>query len=171
MCSQNRSSGSFWLALLFGVLLFSARTIWADETGLPPSGPAGSSESMTPELLPLSGSATSIETWPDYDTASASFQAALDQLALSWPKYSRLQVSLGISFSDFPEYIENLIKLYEDSAAALTKEREDQALKVAADKKALEYAERSRDAWRTGAFVAGGLALLFGGVAALALIF
>jgi len=101
----------------------------------------------------LSESETPIETWSDYDTASESFQNALDQLALSWPKYSRLQEKLGISFSDFPAYIENLIKQSESLEETIVIEREAAEAKVTdAILKGIEAA-KSRDRWKTAAIV------------------
>jgi len=162
MC-KNRSSGYFWPALLFGVLLFSARTTWGQEpsgngTSLssPPSAPS------TPELSPLT-----ISGWQAFDELWTSLQAELTASAEDSTRLSALLLQLQTELDELRSSLKQSDALLQSSAQALALERQALAVAILDRNAALGMAERSRRL----VGILGGIAAVFGGVAVLAMVF
>jgi len=166
MCSQNRSSGFFWLALLFGVLLFSARTTWGQEPSATVQPPPSLQSSQN---LPIS-STTPTDPWNNFDSAWSSLKGELTASDEDSANLLTLLQGLQTEAEGLRSSLELSIQQFEGSEAARLIERE------AAEKRIVDAilrgveAERQRDRARALAGILGGVAGILGAGLALSII-
>ena len=167
MCNQDDSS-HWWLLFLFALLvLFSVRTVSGQEMDTEEPKPSTSQSSLTPTSEPQSPTdwqAQLLTLWTQYDQEFQTSMGSLDEFLSQVEAY-------GISFEDLPKYIEFLESSFKASEDSKKAQALVAATEIAGLKANLSKAETSRDMWRTGALVSGGLALLFGGIVAVGIIF
>ena len=158
MCRQK---SSWWfLALLLLVLFFSARTIWGDETVLPSSEPAGSSESTTPGPLPLSGSVTPIDPWSNFEQAWSNLKEELTGSQSDSEAQSILLHELQTEVDGLRSSSQESTKLYTESEANRMTERQEAIEREAGIVERLWAAERAATRWRSVAAVFGAVAVV-----------
>ena len=149
MCNHDDSS-HWWLLFLFALLvLFSVRTV----SGQEPSALLPTPSLQSQEPIPSSGLQDSNTAWQLLMQDWYGFMPI-------WETLTEASRELGIGISELP--------------AALKSTRESLVLLSAsyqADIVVRLRAEQSRNAWRTGALVSGGLALILGGIVAVGIIF
>ncbi|MBU1081606.1 MAG: hypothetical protein KKB59_14075, partial [Spirochaetes bacterium] len=154
MCRHDQSS-SWWLVALFLlVALFSARTVWGQETSASEAPPL--SLSSTPNSASTESQPT--DPWESFDSAWTSLKDELLQSAEDSEKLSRLLEGLQTEASELRFSLALSIQQYADSEAARMIERE------AAEKRVVDAilrgieAEHQRDRARLLAAILGGLA-------------
>jgi hypothetical protein len=126
-----------------------------------------SANKQTPNSQPLSLSISDtlplpINSWESWDIASIDFKNALMLLVNYWEIFNPLLEKLGISFEDFPAYMNDLTAQVKSLEEAIIQEREtSDTIIIAETSKRLE-AEEERDKWRTTAIVGTASALVIG---------
>lgn len=148
MCRRDQSS--WWLlALLFLVLFFSARTIWADETSAPATPPLLQPSSLSGQTT----STTPTDPWSSFEQAWSSLKGELTGSQTDSEALSILLQGLQTEASALRSSLQESTKRYEASEAARMTEREACIEREAGIVERLWAAERSRAAWRTGALI------------------
>jgi len=156
MCRQKQSSRWWLLVLFLLVLLFTARTISAQEQSVP-SGSQLSQQSSLEQATPSKALASIVPLWnqfkPQYLGLAVNLEAYLDQVE-----------AFGISFEQLPQLLTLSIDLYNQSEADREAERKLAALKLIKEQTERQKAERAKNTWR-------GIAITCAVGAALAVIF
>jgi len=148
MC-LDRYSGSFWRALLFGALLFSARTIWGQEQpalGMPSPWLPSTRTAPSSEMPPT-------DPWASFDSLWSSLKTELTESDADYLRLSQSLDALLIEVQGLKSSSTESTRLWQESEAARMTEREAAIEREAGIVERLWAAERSRAVWRTGALI------------------
>jgi len=155
MCNCDQSA-SFWFVVLFCLLaLFSARTVWGDESNIAIPNPSAQS---TPEPLPLT-----ISGWQAFDEAWTTLKDELTASATDSEALLILLQNLQTEVSGLQSSLLESNRLLQLSGEALALERQSLAIAI----KDKDAAVTSRNLWRGVAGILGAISA----VSILALVF
>lgn len=150
-CAPDRSS-RWWLFVLFClVLLFCARTAWGQETQ-PPSLPMPGLSTPNTSQSPTSDWQTFTDAWAmlkaELIASAEDSEKLLTQLERLQTEAAELRSLLQLSTEQY-KALEAAMAIERARAEAMITDRILRGVK----------AEKERDAWRTGAVIAGGIGL------------